>query len=445
MADAPATHYEVLRVPTDATTAAIRVAYRDLAKRTHPDHGGDADAFRALRTAYETLVDEAARWRYDDELGVLRPAAGSSPAPATPQPDGWTGSQGEFTGDVDFPGYLSDVVASAWRPPDEPRAPEPEPVGPAQVGWWWSGSATRRPVAVGPFVIAVSGARVAGIDAQGGRELWALDLDAEVVAGPTPSGTLVILALSDGVVVAVDPARGAIAWVSPAVTPGRTRLGVDRASGTIAVAGGRSLLRIDPADGTAGRVLGLGAVASTLVVAGDVAFATTEAGIEGHDLERRRRGWMIRAHIEPDVPPEPSGQGVWLAPPGGRLVLLDPTSGGVRADVSVGASVAGLAGLDDGVIVSAAGPARIARLEGHGSVVWSCRTAAVGHAPVVSGGAVHVVGVDAVLRTIDLATGTELGESMLSHVPAGPPSAAAGQVLVVDRSGTVWSLLVGAS
>ncbi|QIO22997.1 J domain-containing protein [Haloarcula sp. JP-L23] len=62
------TFYDVLGVPTDATTDEIEAAYRERLKETHPDVS-DADDARevtqALVEARDVLVDEAARERYD--------------------------------------------------------------------------------------------------------------------------------------------------------------------------------------------------------------------------------------------------------------------------------------------------------------------------------------------------------------------------------------------
>ena len=46
----------------DLTKAAeVRKAFRQLALETHPDHGGDADDFRAVQNAYERLIDKLGR------------------------------------------------------------------------------------------------------------------------------------------------------------------------------------------------------------------------------------------------------------------------------------------------------------------------------------------------------------------------------------------------
>lgn len=64
-------YYLILGVPCDAAPGAVRSAFRDLAKRYHPDRGVAADprAFRDVHEAYEVLSDPARRARYDRESG----------------------------------------------------------------------------------------------------------------------------------------------------------------------------------------------------------------------------------------------------------------------------------------------------------------------------------------------------------------------------------------
>lgn len=59
------TLYDALGVDPDADPEAIRRAYRERAKRHHPDAGGDAGEFRRLTTARDVLLDEERRRRYD--------------------------------------------------------------------------------------------------------------------------------------------------------------------------------------------------------------------------------------------------------------------------------------------------------------------------------------------------------------------------------------------
>jgi hypothetical protein len=51
--------FETLGVAPDADSEEIRAAYREQVKEVHPDHGGEAEAFRELQEAY-TAAREAA-------------------------------------------------------------------------------------------------------------------------------------------------------------------------------------------------------------------------------------------------------------------------------------------------------------------------------------------------------------------------------------------------
>jgi DnaJ-class molecular chaperone len=58
--------YDILGVSKDATHEEIHAAYRQQAKKTHPDAGGSANAFQAVAKAYAILSDPAKRTKYDD-------------------------------------------------------------------------------------------------------------------------------------------------------------------------------------------------------------------------------------------------------------------------------------------------------------------------------------------------------------------------------------------
>ncbi len=59
-ADDPVTEaFAALGLEPDADAATVRRAYRDRAKETHPDAGGDEDAFRRVREAYATARSHA--------------------------------------------------------------------------------------------------------------------------------------------------------------------------------------------------------------------------------------------------------------------------------------------------------------------------------------------------------------------------------------------------
>jgi curved DNA-binding protein CbpA len=76
-------HYELLGISEDATADDIKQAFRELAKRFHPDSNpNDARAqarFTQVSRAYETLSDGPARAAYDESRAVkssLRSAVG---------------------------------------------------------------------------------------------------------------------------------------------------------------------------------------------------------------------------------------------------------------------------------------------------------------------------------------------------------------------------------
>ena len=57
--------YAILGVARDADYNTIRAAYRNAAKTAHPDLGGSAEEFEALKEAFDCLSDEVRRANYD--------------------------------------------------------------------------------------------------------------------------------------------------------------------------------------------------------------------------------------------------------------------------------------------------------------------------------------------------------------------------------------------
>ncbi|KJX96910.1 hypothetical protein TI39_contig594g00001, partial [Zymoseptoria brevis] len=81
MVPLPADPYAALDIPRDATSAAIKTRYRKLVLRHHPDKVSDegqqeeaGDKFYKIQAAYEILIDEDRRGRYDAQvkLAALR-------------------------------------------------------------------------------------------------------------------------------------------------------------------------------------------------------------------------------------------------------------------------------------------------------------------------------------------------------------------------------------
>jgi curved DNA-binding protein CbpA len=62
--------YEILNIPPDAKEDEIKDAFKVLARKTHPDHGGNALKFAEVRAAYECLMDPERRKEFD-ECGVI--------------------------------------------------------------------------------------------------------------------------------------------------------------------------------------------------------------------------------------------------------------------------------------------------------------------------------------------------------------------------------------
>ncbi|KQS82835.1 molecular chaperone DnaJ [Rhizobium sp. Leaf383] len=58
--------YAMLGVERDADEAAIKAAYRQVAKTAHPDQGGDGAVFGQLQAAYDLLRDPVRRKIFDD-------------------------------------------------------------------------------------------------------------------------------------------------------------------------------------------------------------------------------------------------------------------------------------------------------------------------------------------------------------------------------------------
>ena len=58
-------YYELLGVKKDATADEIKKAFRKLARKHHPDAGGDEEKFKQINEAYEVLSDTEKRTQYD--------------------------------------------------------------------------------------------------------------------------------------------------------------------------------------------------------------------------------------------------------------------------------------------------------------------------------------------------------------------------------------------
>ena len=60
-----ADYYETLGVSKNASEKDLKTAFRKLAAKHHPDAGGDAEKFKEINEAYNTLKDPQKRQMYD--------------------------------------------------------------------------------------------------------------------------------------------------------------------------------------------------------------------------------------------------------------------------------------------------------------------------------------------------------------------------------------------
>lgn len=79
-------YYAVLKVPENADPAAIRHAYRVLARRYHPDAGSGSSTqkFRDVTEAYDVLIDPRRRREHDLDLARSRAQSHVRPEPLIP-------------------------------------------------------------------------------------------------------------------------------------------------------------------------------------------------------------------------------------------------------------------------------------------------------------------------------------------------------------------------
>jgi len=59
-------YYDILDVPKDASADVIKKQYKKKALKYHPDRGGNAEMFKKISEAYQTLSDPEKKQEYDN-------------------------------------------------------------------------------------------------------------------------------------------------------------------------------------------------------------------------------------------------------------------------------------------------------------------------------------------------------------------------------------------
>lgn len=121
-------HYDVLGVPSSASAAQVRAAYRRAARDHHPDAGGDPRRMSDLNAAWHVLGDAARRAAYDRQLAADRDAP----------PARWPEARGDGSG-AGATGGAWDTRSGVYRTADEwAELVDDEPLRPVRSleGWW---------------------------------------------------------------------------------------------------------------------------------------------------------------------------------------------------------------------------------------------------------------------------------------------------------------------
>ena len=117
-------YYQVMGVKRDATQDEIKRAYRQLARKYHPDVSKEADAelrFKEVGEAYEVLKDPEKRAAYD-QLGANW-KAGQEFRPPPDWKAGFEFAGGDFGGDTaDFSDFFESLYGRGSRPGQRSRA-----------------------------------------------------------------------------------------------------------------------------------------------------------------------------------------------------------------------------------------------------------------------------------------------------------------------------------
>ncbi len=116
-------YYKILGVDPTADDKAIKIAYRKLARKYHPDVSKHANAeaqFKEVTEAYEVLKNSAKRAEYDELRQYANQREEFRPPPGW-QPSGSAGGGGESYHQADFSDFFSSIFGSGGQPRGQRR------------------------------------------------------------------------------------------------------------------------------------------------------------------------------------------------------------------------------------------------------------------------------------------------------------------------------------
>jgi curved DNA-binding protein CbpA len=65
-------YYQILGLPDFASIEEVKKAFRELAKKHHPDRGGDPEKFKKILKAYKILSDKEKKKQFDEYLFTFK-------------------------------------------------------------------------------------------------------------------------------------------------------------------------------------------------------------------------------------------------------------------------------------------------------------------------------------------------------------------------------------
>ena len=98
-------YYDILGVSENASNDQIKKAFKNIAKKEHPDRGGDVKVFKEANEAYDTLKDTQKRQEYDTIRKYGQPGTGGN----------FSFRSGDFFGEDIFEDFFSGFGGPGMR------------------------------------------------------------------------------------------------------------------------------------------------------------------------------------------------------------------------------------------------------------------------------------------------------------------------------------------